>query len=253
MPPVSAPYRPGQPQWPANGPQRNPDRPPPIQFRQDEPPQPAGNPALRWALRILGLVAVAVVSGVVWYYITNDSKQQNTAEQDPGTEQQTEGAFAFEPHPDMTSPQTDTDCAAHAYGRIQRHLQATPCDHLAQQLFVADVDGRTVYASVSVVTMPDEDKAAELRALTDEDGSGNVSDVVRDGAVTIEGLDRLSGGGGYAAKQNGREVVIVEADLDPKDQSGDEAGQKKDEDEILDPACEDALRLAADVESNSGG
>lgn len=250
---MSAPYRPGQPQWPANGPQRNPDRPPPIQFRQDEPPPPPGNAALQWGMRILGLVAVAVISGVVWYYIISDGNAENTATDDPGTEQQTEGAFPLEASPDMPEPQTDTDCAKHAYGRIQQHLQTNPCDHLAQQLFTTEVDGRTVYASVSVVTMPDEEKAAELRALTDEDGSGNVSDVVRDGAVAIEGMDRLSGGGGYAAKQTGNEVVIVEADLDPKDQSTDEAGQKKDEDEILDPVCEDALRLAKQVDSNSGG
>jgi hypothetical protein len=204
-------------------------------------------------MRILGLVAVAVISGVVWYYIISDGNAENTATDDPGTEQQTEGAFDLDPSPDMPEPQTDTDCAKHAYGRIQQHLQTNPCDHLAQQLFVTEVDGRTVYASVSVVTMPDEEKAAELRALTDEDGSGNVSDVVRDGAVAIEGMDRLSGGGGYAAKQTGNEVVIVEADLDPKDQSTDEAGQKKDEDDILDPVCEDALRLAKRVDSNSGG
>jgi hypothetical protein len=248
---VSAPYRPGQPQWPANGPQR-PDRPPPIQFRQDEPPRPKGNPALQWGLRILGLVAVAVISGVVWYYVTNDGKSPDTTADQGGTEQETEGRFDFSPHPDMTSPATDENCAEHAYGRIQQHLQATPCDHLSQQLFVTEVDGRTVYASVSVVTMPDEEKAAELRALTDEDGSGNVSDVLRDGGVTIDGMDRLSGGGGYAAKQNGREVVIVEADLDPKDQSESEADQKKDEKKILDPVCEDALRLAKQVDTKAG-
>jgi hypothetical protein len=249
---VSAPYRPGQPQWPANGPQRTPDRPPPIQFRQEEPPKPKGNPALLWGLRILGLVAVAVISGVVWYYITDDGQQQNTANEDTGEEQQTEGRFDLTPHPDMTEPATDQNCAEHAYGRIQQHLQATPCDHLSQQLFVTEVDGRTVYASVSVVTMPDEEQAAELRALTDEDGSGNVNDVVRDGGVTIEGMDRLSAGGGYAAKQVGKEVVIVEADLDPKDQSESEEDQKKDEDEILDPVCEDALRLAQQVDTKSG-
>lgn len=248
---MSAPYRPGQPQWPGNGPQR-PDRPPPIQFRQDEPSRPSGNPALQWGLRILGLVAVAVISGVVWYYITNDGKSPSSASDDGGTEQQSEGAYDFSPHQDMASPETDDDCAAHAYGRIQRHLQATSCDHLSQQLFVTKVDGRTVYASVSVVTMPDEAKAAELRALTDEDGSGNVSDVLRDGAVTIEGMDRLSGGGGYAAKQDGREVVIVEADLDPKDQSKSEDEQTKDEKEILDPVCEDALRLADQVDGTAG-
>ncbi|MFC4856347.1 hypothetical protein [Actinophytocola glycyrrhizae] len=248
---MSAPYRPGQPQWPANGPQR-PDRPPPIQFRQDEPPRPPGNPALQWALRIVGLVAVAVISGVVWYYITDDGQQPNTAADESGTEQETEGRFDFSPHPDMTSPATDENCAKHAYGRIEEHLQANPCDHLSQQLFVTEVDGRTVYASVSVVTMPDEDKAAELRLLTDEDGSGNVNDVLRDGGVTVEGMDRLSAGGGYAAKQNGREVVIVEADLDPKDQSEGEAAKKKDEDEILDPVCDDALRLAKQVDTKSG-
>jgi hypothetical protein len=252
VPPVSAPYRPGQPQWPGNGPQR-PDRPPPIQFRQDEPPRQAGNPALQWGLRILGLVAVAVISGVVWSYITDDSSSPGATADDGGTEQQTDGAFQFTPHPDMASPTTDDDCAAHAYTRIQQYLAANPCDHLAQQLFVAKVDGRTVYASVSVVTMPDEAKAAELRALTDEDGSGNISDVVRDGGVTIEGMDRLSGGGGYAAKQEGREVVIVEADLDPGDQSESDADQKKDEEDILDPVCEDALRLADQVDSGSGG
>ncbi|MGB3440466.1 MAG: hypothetical protein WBA97_17095 [Actinophytocola sp.] len=248
---MSAPYRPGQPQWPANGPQR-PDRPPPIQFRQDEPPRPPGKPGLQWALRIVGLVAVAVISGVVWYYITDDGKSPGTGADDGGTEQQNEGRFALEPHPDMPEPETDENCVEHAYGRIQAHLQATPCDHLSQQLFVTEIDGRTVYASVSVVTMPDEEAAAELRALTDEDGSGNINDVVRDGGVTIEGMDRLSAGGGYAAKQNGREVVIVEADLDPKDQSEDEQTQKKDEDEILDPVCNDALRLAQQVDTKSG-
>lgn len=205
---------------------------------------------LQWGLRILGLVAVAVISGVVWYYITNDGRPETPPADDGSTQQQAEDDFS--PHPDMTSPATDDDCAAHAYGRIRDHLVATPCDNLAQQLFVREVDGRTVYASVSVVTMPDEDKAAELRALTDKDGSGNVNDVVRDGGVTIEGLDRLSGGGGYAAKQNGREVVIVEADLAPEDQSQSEADQKKDEDEILDPVCEEALLLAREVDASAG-
>lgn len=204
-------------------------------------------------MRILGLVAVAVISGVVWYYIINDGNAEDTATDDPGTEQPAEGAFDFTPSPDMPEPQTDTDCAKHAYHRIQQHLQTNPCDHLAQQLFVTEVDGRTVYVSVSVVTMPDDKQAAELRALTDEDGSGNVSDVVRDGAVAIEGMDRLSRGGGYAAKQTGKEVVIVEADLDPKDKAADEAGERKDEKEILDPVCEEALLLADQVNGNSGG
>jgi hypothetical protein len=243
---VSAPYRPGQPQWPDNRPQR-PERPPPIQFRQEAPP-PGANKAAQWALRIAGLVAVAVLSGVVWYYVTDDDTSTPAGE-DTGTPQQTEGLYEFTAHEDMPSPKTDTDCAAHAYGDIRDFLAASPCDHLSRQLFVTKADGRTVYTSVSVVTMPDEQKAGELRDLTDKDGSGNVSDVVKDELVTIEGLDGLAGGGGYASKQDGRDVIIVESDFDPGDKSGDEDA----DDDALDKVCVDALRLSDQVDGGGSG
>jgi hypothetical protein len=205
--------------------------------------------ALQWTLRVAGLVAVAVVSGLVWYYVVNDSQSTATNTSDESTTPEPEGVYKFTPHEDMPKPQTDKDCEKHSYDDIKAFFKETPCDHLSQQLFVTEVDGRTVYTSVSVVTMPDEAKAAALRKLTDTDDTGNVNDVVRDGEVTIEGLDRLSGGGGYDATQNGRDVTIVEADFDPKDASGDE---KKDEDEILDPVCQDALLLSAQVVDSDG-
>jgi hypothetical protein len=245
---VSAPYRPGQQQWPGNGPQR-PERPPPIQFRQGEPPRPPDRPALRWTLRIAGLVAIAVVSGLLWSVITSDDAAPAASGQ--GTEEPpSEGAFDLKPHPDMRDPQFDENCAAHAYGDIQQFLQANTCDHLSRQLFVAEIEGRRVFTSVSVVTMPTEEKAAELRDLTDKDGSGNVSDVVRDDVVKINGLDKLSSGGGYASKQSGRDVIIVEADLGPGDRGSDKT---KDEKEILDPVCEDALRLGPEIADDTGG
>lgn len=243
---MSAPYRPGQPQWPDNRPQR-PERPPPIQFRQEEPPPPS-NRVLQWALRIAGLVVVAVVSGLAWYYITDEAPPTKVS-QDGDPSQQTEGLYQFTAHEDMTSPDTDTDCAAHAYGDIKDYLAASPCDHLSRQLFVTEVEGRTIYTSVSVVTMPDEDKAGELRDLTDKEGSGNVSDVVKDGLVTIEGLRGLASGGGYASKQDGRDVIIVESDFDPGDKSGDEDADGS----VLDKVCEDALRLSTQVDVKSGG
>jgi hypothetical protein len=246
VPPVSAPYRPGQ-QWPDNRPQR-PERPPPIQFRQEEPP-PAPNRALQWTLRIAGLVAVAVVSGLAWYYVTNDD---NTTTQPTGQETttpRTTGKYDFTPHEEMPSPNTDRDCAKHAYNRVKRFLQDTPCDHLSRQLFVMRTDdGRTVYTSVSVVIMPTEDEARDLRDLTDKDGSGNISDVVRDGLVKIPGLEHLSGGNGYKAKQTKREVIIVESAFAPKDK-GD---SKKADEKILDDVSDDALRLAAEIDGVSG-
>jgi hypothetical protein len=246
VPPVSAPYRPGQQQWPDNRPQR-PERPPPIQFRQE---QPAAKPnkALQWGLRIAGLVAVAVVSGLIWTYVTGDDTSTPSTGGDPSGTQQPEGRYQFTAHEDMPSPDKDTDCAKHAYGDIQKFLQDTPCDHLTRQLFVTKVNGRTIYTSVSVVTMPDEDKADALRDKTDENGSGNVSDVVRDGLVEIDGLDRLSSNDGYASKQTGRDVIIIEADLAPKDKSGNEEADQN----LLDDVCEDALLLAAKLDPDAG-
>jgi hypothetical protein len=219
-----------------------------MQFRPEEPEPPAKNKALQWALQAAALVAVAVVSGVVWYYFTNDDSPETTNSVDESTTQQPEGVYQFTAHERMPKPDTDDDCAKHAYGAIQTFLTNTPCDHLTRQLFVTDVEGRTVYTSVSAVTMPDEDKAAELRDLTDKDGSGNVSDVVRDGEVKIDGLDRLSGDDGYASKQSGKDVIIVESAFAPEDKGGsDEADEK-----TLDAVSTDALRLGTQIDTGSG-
>jgi len=241
---VSAPYRPGQSQWPGNRQQR-PDRPPPIQFRQEDP-KPPRNKTIDWGLRILGLVLVAVISGLAWYYINSDGSSSQTSGDDPG-DQQSEGVYQFTPHAKMPRAETQYTCPEHAYGDIKTFLENTKCDRLSRQLFVTKVDGRTVYTSVSVVTMADEAAAGELRDLTDKDGSGNVSDVVRDKVVSIEGMDRLSGGEGYASKQSGSDVIIIEADFAPSDKGDDDADQK-----TLDAVCEDALRLGPEVDAKTG-
>jgi hypothetical protein len=241
VPSVSAPYPPGQPQW-------RPERPPPIQFRQEEPPPPATNKALQWTLRIAGLVAVAVVSGLVWNYVTDDSPSSPTTTAGEETPTRSTGVFDLQPYEKMPTPNIDADCAKHAYDDIQKFLQDNPCERLTRQLFVTEDEGRTVYASVSVVTMPSEDKAAELRDLTDKNGTGNVSDVVRDKVVTIDGLDGLAGGGGYASTQSGRDVIIVEADLDPKDKKDEKTDEK-----LLDAVCDDALRLGPEIDSTKSG
>lgn len=242
---MSAPYRPGQSQWPDNRQQR-PDRPPPIQFRQEEP-QPPRNKTLDWGLRALGLILVAVISGLAWYYLTNDAGDTPTGGGDDGGQQASEGVYEFTPHK-MPSPDIQETCPEHAYSGIKTFLETTKCDRLTRQLFTTEVEGRTVYTSVSVVTMADDAAAGELRDLTDKDGSGNISDVVRDKLVSIDGLDRLSGGEGYASKQSGRNVIIVEADFDPNDKGSDEGADQKS----LDSVCEDALRLGTTLAGASG-
>jgi len=203
-----------------------------------------------WGMRVLGLVAIAVVSGLVWFYITNDSSSSPSGSSGETTPQQPTGAYEFTPSEKMPKPDRVENCAKHAYGKqVPAFLANTPCDHLTRQLFVTKVDGRTVYTSVSVITMKTEAKAAELRDLTDKDGTGNISDVVRDGLVKIEGLKGLSGHDGYDAQQSGRDVIVVESDFAPKDKSND----KKADEEILDKVSTDALRLGATLDSSGTG
>ncbi|TDV46403.1 hypothetical protein CLV71_111363 [Actinophytocola oryzae] len=200
-------------------------------------------------MRAAGLVVVAVVSGLVWYAVTNgdsstppDTGGESSAEE-PG------GVYQFTAYKGMPEPDRVTDCAAHAYGKpIQNLLQSTPCDHLTRQLFVTKVDDRTIYTSVSVVVMRTQEDALALVELTDQNETGNVSDVVRDGVVKIEGIDRLSTRDGYASKQSGREVIIVESDFAEKDKTDDKAADEN----ILDPVSTDAIRLAARVDGDSG-
>jgi hypothetical protein len=201
---------------------------------------------MQWALRAAGLVAVAVVSGLVWFYVTNDSTSTPTNGADQSSTQEPEGVYPFRSHEDMPNPDRVDSCADHAYGDTQKFLKTNKCDHLSRQLFVTEVDKRTVYASVSVIVMRDAATADELRQLTDLDGRGNVNDVLRDGVVTIDGLNTLGGHGGYKSRQTGKEVVIIEADFAPKDKSSNK------DDPILDEVCEDALRLATKVDSGSG-
>jgi hypothetical protein len=239
---VSAPKQPGQSPWPDHQSQR-PDRPPPIQFHAEEP-EPRESQALAWTLRIAGLVAVAVISGFVWSYIQNeDTGEDPTGVGGEKTQQQSTGEYEFTE--ELDSPRVDDSCVDHAYDATQGFLQEKDCERLTRSVFTTTIEGRTIYTSVSVVEMTDEQTAGDLRELTDTDGSGNVSDLVFEGEVTVEGLEALNGGG-YASEQQGKQVTIVEADYDPKASQGGSKGELKD-------VCKDAIRLGREMVANSGG
>lgn len=240
---VSAPKQPGHSQWPDHQSQR-PDRPPPIQFHTEEP-APRDSQALAWTLRIAGLVAVAVISGFVWWYINNEDPGEDPTGRGGGgnTQQQSTGEYEFTE--ELDSPRVDDSCVDHAYDATQGFLQEKDCDRLTRSVFTTTIEDRTIYTSVSVVEMNDEQTASDLRELTDTDGSGNVSDLVREGEVTVEGLDALNSGG-YASEQQGKQVTIVESDYDPKASQGGSKGELKD-------VCKDAIRLGREMVANSGG
>ncbi|MDQ3405200.1 MAG: hypothetical protein M3548_17715 [Actinomycetota bacterium] len=244
---MSAPQRPGQqPPWSDH---RNRSgetdviprvQDQPFQFTDERPP-PTGNPALTWALRIAGLVAIAVISGLVWGFVT-DKPAPPAAEDNQPTEQKSKGRYDFVAHEKLPQPKVDTDCAKNSYGKVKdQFFPSTPCTRLTRALYTVEVDGRLVYTSVSVVQMPTEEAAAALNTLTEQDGTGNVSDSIKAKLVQVDGLANGLGGGGYESNQRGKIITIVESDYAPA------AKRTKAEDGFLTAISADAIRLGEEI------
>ncbi|GAA3042085.1 hypothetical protein [Actinokineospora globicatena] len=224
---------------------RRPDEP----FRFQEEPAPAKtNPALTWALRAAGLIAVAVVSGLVFFYVRGGGETTTTPPTQSSKPRPT-GVYEFVAHPDVTQPRVDSDCAQHAYGKTQELLaQPGQCRRVTQALYTADVKGKQALVAVSVVRMGDKDKATGLVQLVNANETGNIKDLLREGVVKAPPLRSLSNG--YASQLTGDTVVIIEADYAPA--KGKAVGTKADKD-LLDKVCEDALRLGPEIDPDSGG
>ncbi len=106
--------------------------------------------------------------------------------------------------------EADTSCQDHSYGAVQEYFATTDCTGLSRALFSAEVDGAPAVVAVSQVTMPDTASAQALRALADSNGTGNVSDLLREGTRYDGAPERLDGQE-YASSQRGNVVTVVEA------------------------------------------
>ncbi|PWW25260.1 hypothetical protein JD79_04459 [Geodermatophilus normandii] len=105
--------------------------------------------------------------------------------------------------------QVDDTCVGNSYGDVADFFERTDCAGLARALWSTDVGGRTVVVAVSSVQMGDAGGARELRDLADRNGSGNVSDLLREGVTYPGAPDGLSGAE-YASAVEGPRVTIVE-------------------------------------------
>jgi hypothetical protein len=130
--------------------------------------------------------------------------------------------------------QVDDTCAGHAYGEVADFLGATDCTGLSRAIYSAETSAGAVVVSVIRVQMPDTATARDLRALADRNGSGNVSDLLREGVGYAGGPEKLSGAE-YASALSGATVTIVESGwADPA-----AAGSSSD----IDRVASDALAL----------
>jgi hypothetical protein len=117
---------------------------------------------------------------------------------------------------------SDVSCDGHAYGLAAGFLRERGCLHLDRTLWTGTDQGRPVVVAVSTVQMPDTTTAFALRSLVDTSGTGNISDLLREGRG-FPGAPQGLTGAGYASAQLGDRVVVAEADgIDPSFTDGDE-------------------------------
>jgi hypothetical protein len=122
----------------------------------------------------------------------------------PGTRSVVDGrAFV------LREARVDDSCLGNAYGEVVSFFEAGDCAGLIRALWSTDIDGRPVVVSVATVDMGDRDGARDLRALADRNGSGNVSDLLREG-VRYPGSPEELSGAEYASSVEGGVVTIVE-------------------------------------------
>ncbi|HEX5406821.1 MAG TPA: hypothetical protein VFX16_31490 [Pseudonocardiaceae bacterium] len=192
-----------------------PDLQPSSDYRPyGQPDRPSGNRGsggfgkdrsklLDYALKGLGLVGVALVSGFLWFLIRNNPATPARAQTSPPASQT--GLYAFQAY---NNASTVTDCTDHASDKVKNYLAAHPCVSLTRSLFTASVAGQKVVTSVAVVRMDSAASAVALRKISDGNGTGHVHDLVEDGVVIPGGPHSLQNAG-YFSKVKGARLIIV--------------------------------------------
>jgi hypothetical protein len=185
----------------------------------------------------LGLLLVAVVSGMLWWLIQQGSRTPPADTTTAGTEQP-RGKFQFVKYDQTAIPVLDSNCEEHSYLKVKKFFADKKCAMLTRQLYTTTVDGHKTYSSVSVVRMTNPQDAKELKDLTEASNTGNVNDLLREGKVKVAGLKSLSDGG-FAATIHESDVIIVESDFEGGSKSADEPRLKE--------VSADALRLGDEL------
>lgn len=183
----------------------------PPEFYDAEPAggqQPSVERRNKLLLQGLGLVGVAVLSGLIFWAV-QPGRVAGVAEAKADSQAVVAGKYSFTR---VAGPATDVDCAKHAFGKTQTFLQQHPCQQLVRSVYSTTLPGGTVVGvSVVDVKMPNADAAELLRQLTNGDKTGNVNDLLRDGGVsngTMPTSDQLQNGG-YAAGTTGDVTTIA--------------------------------------------
>ncbi|QUH06353.1 hypothetical protein HUO13_29810 [Saccharopolyspora erythraea] len=163
--------------------------------------QPAGRVTpMGWLLRVAGLCAVAVISGLLWIALKPGSEPEPQAQD---TAPRTKYQFA-----PVTKEDAFQGCKSISTSRIAQFFARQECDHLTRALYTTTLpDGDKVLTSVVTVLMPNPQSATELNELTTKNNTGNIKDLVEDGRQAEKNFPDLNDHA-YASQRQDRLVVI---------------------------------------------
>jgi hypothetical protein len=172
----------------------------------------------RAAIMVLAGILAVVVLVVAGWLILRDGPGSGGA----GTAARSSSAEATAGGPAVGSVQTidgaaftvaavdsQSTCVGHAYGDTAGFFTDTDCTGLSRALYSTDVGGKPVVIAISRVRMPTPAAARDLQAMTDRNGSGNVSDLLREG-VRYTGSPAQLSDSEYSSALSGTTVTIVE-------------------------------------------
>jgi hypothetical protein len=103
-----------------------------------------------------------------------------------------------------------TNCAAHSYGQVRAFFAKTPCSSVHRLLATTKQGDRTVVIASNIVTFNNATQAARYLALVNSDGTGNISDLLREG-VGYPGAPSKLPTAAFASRQSGDQVWVTEA------------------------------------------
>lgn len=162
---------------------------------------PEGLTPVQWALRCAGLLAISVISGLLWLALVPVSSEQS-----PQAQPLTKFPFRLE-----LREEGRQGCKDVSTKNIAVFFSSHQCEHLTRALYTTTLpSGERVLTSVVAVRMADPASAQQLNRMVTMDDTGNVKDLVSDGRAP-KGFPSLKNDYGYASEQQDRLVVVGES------------------------------------------
>ena len=103
-----------------------------------------------------------------------------------------------------------TDCSRHARGRAKTSFEAENCVKATRSLATGRVSGRPALFVTSRVQMASAEAAASIKQVLDGNGTGNLTDLLREGRTFPGSPDKMPASG-YVSLQTGKVLTVAEA------------------------------------------